>query len=247
MPAHARLHIGTSGWVYRSWRGPFYPVDLPAKKHFAYLAGRFSTVEVNGTFYRLPSAAAIAAWRDQAPPGFLYAIKASRFITHNKKLAEPRASLRKFLDLVMPLGSHLGPLLFQLPPTWHRDAARLDAFLVALREREPRHAVALEFRHPSWFAEEVYAVLRRHGAAFCICHLLGSESPVVVTGRIVYLRLHGHSGKYSGAYGRDGLEPWCRRIRGWLAEGHEVFCYFDNDQGAAAPADAALLREMLAG
>jgi uncharacterized protein YecE (DUF72 family) len=247
MPARERLHIGTSGWVYRAWRGPFYPADLPAKKQFAFLASRFHTVEVNGTFYRLPSAAAIAAWREQAPPGFLYAVKASRFITHNKKLAEPRETLKRFLDLVLPLGPRLGPLLFQLPPTWHCDAARLEAFLGALRERVPRHAVTVEFRHPSWFTEAVYAVLRQHDAAFCICHLVGSESPLVVTARTVYLRLHGRSGKYAGAYGRDGLEPWCQRIRGWLDEEREVFCYFDNDIGAAAPGDALLMQEMLAG
>lgn len=242
--ATPRLSIGTSGWVYRAWRGPFYPPDLPAAQHFAFYRERFRSVELNGTFYRLPSIGTVTAWRAQAGPGFTYAVKVSRFISHNKKLRQPRIHLGIFLAAIAPLGPRLGPLLLQLPPTWRRDTGRLDAFLAAYRElcRQP---LAVEFRHPSWYDDEVTAVLRRHRATFCISHLAGHQSPLTVTARLVYVRLHGSGGKYAGAYGRAGLEPWRARIAGWLADGHDVCCHFDNDIGAAAPQDALLLKEML--
>lgn len=241
----SRLHIGTSGWVYRHWRGLFYPADLPASQQFAFYRQRFRSIELNGTFYRLPSVAAATAWRAQADSGFTYAVKISRFISHNKKLTQPRVHLGIFLAAIAPLGPRLGPLLLQLPPSWQRNDERLDAFLVAYRELAGRRPLAVEFRHPSWYDDEVTAVLRRHRATFCISHLAGHQSPLTVTARLVYLRLHGSGGKYAGAYGRAGLELWRERIAGWLADGHDVCCYFDNDIGGAAPRDALLLQEML--
>jgi uncharacterized protein YecE (DUF72 family) len=245
--ARPRLHIGTSGWAYRGWRGPFYPADLPAARHFAFYRERFRSVEVNGTFYRLPNPGAVAAWRDRAGPGFTFAVKVSRFVSHNKKLRQPRIHLGIFLAAIAPLGPRLGPLLVQLPPSWRRNVERLERFLAAYRELAGGRALAIEFRHPSWHDAEVDAVLRRHHASFCISHLDGRLSPLTVTARMVYVRLHGSAGRYAGGYGRAGLRPWRERIAGWLADGREVFCYFDNDIGAAAPRDALLLQEMLDG
>jgi uncharacterized protein YecE (DUF72 family) len=239
------LHIGTSGWSYRHWRGAFYPRDLPARSHLAFYAGHFASVELNGSFYRLPGEQAVRAWRALAPPGFLFAVKGSRFITHNKKLAEPEIHLPRFLAAMGPLGARFGPVLFQLPPRWQRNAGRLEHFLATFRALAPRRALAIEFRHPSWYHQDITQVLRRYHASFCISHLDGHLSPLTVTAPMVYLRLHGSGGRYAGTYGREGLAPWVAHISGWLADGRRVFCYFDNDIGAAAPADALLLQRLM--
>jgi uncharacterized protein YecE (DUF72 family) len=248
MAKRAQLLIGTSGWSYRHWRGPFYPADLPAAEHFAFYAERFSTVELNATFYRLPSPAAVAAWRAAAPRGFRFVVKGSRFITHNKKLADPARSLDRFATVVIDgLGPRIAAVLFQLPPRWAFAPRRLDDFLTAFRERCGRLRVAVEFRDASWYRDETLLILRRHDAAFCIYHLAGHQSPIAVTADFAYVRLHGSAGKYAGAYGHRGLAPWAERMRGWLAAGTDVLCYFDNDGMAAAPQDALLLRGMLGG
>jgi uncharacterized protein YecE (DUF72 family) len=239
------LHVGTSGWSYRHWRGAFYPADLPAKQHFAFYQEHFRTVELNTTFYHLPRPTTVDGWRRQASAGFIYAVKGSRYITHNKKLTDPEQHLDRFFDLIGELGPRLGPMLFQLPPSWSRNAQRLDAFLAAFRKRARRRAVAVEFRHPSWYHEEIYEILRHRHAALCISHLAGVQSPVMATAATVYLRLHGSGEKYAGAYGAEGLRPWVERISAWLADEREVFCYFDNDIGAAAPQDALLLQALV--
>jgi uncharacterized protein YecE (DUF72 family) len=187
---------------------------------------------------------AVAAWRAQAPPGFRYAVKGSRYITHITKLNDPLPRLATFLERIAGLGPRLGPVLFQLPPGWHFAGARLDAFLTAFRRLAPRRTVSMEFRHPSWYHDDCLAILRRHGAAFCISHLAGEQSPLAVTARTVYVRLHGAGGRYAGEYGESGLAPWRDRIGAWLDEGRDVFCYFDNDIGGAAPRDAQRLQAM---
>ena len=236
------IHIGTSGWSYDAWTGPFYPPGLPAGERLAWYAGRFASVEVDSSFYRLPGADTVARWRAAVPEGFVFSVKASRLITHLKKLKDPERTLPPFLERIAGLGDRLGPLLFQLPPRWGRDPGRLDAFLAALGGR---HRAAVEPRDPSWWHPEVYTVLRRHGAAFCIHDLGGRQSPVEVTADFVYLRLHGPDGPYQGSYDDRALAAWAARIRAWAGEGRAVYGYFDNDEAGYAAHDAGRLLALL--
>lgn len=237
-----RCLIGTSGWVYPHWRGPFYPSDLPQKRWFGFYARHFATVEINNTFYRLPSDAVFDGWREQAPPGFVYALKASRFLTHVKRLADPAAPLEKFLSRARRLGDHLGPILYQLPPNWRVNLERLDGFL-ALLPRDLTHVV--EFRDPTWLVEPTFELLARHGVSFCIISLPGFECPVRATAPTVYIRLHGAEWLYAGRYSLDQLRGWAEIIRRFLEEGCQVFVYFNNDAFGFAVANALELRELL--
>jgi uncharacterized protein YecE (DUF72 family) len=236
-----RYHVGTSGWHYPHWRGAFYPPRLPATRWLEYYARHFDTVEINRSFYRLPSVAAARAWRAGTPRGFVFALKASRYITHMKKLREPRASLRAFVAVARALGAKRGPLLFQLPPHWGCDPARLAAFL----ERLPRGlACAFELRDPSWHNREVYDLLARHNAAFCLYDLAGFATPCVLTADFAYLRLHGPAGAYTGRYDAAQLADWARRIRSWKRL-RAAYVYFDNDAAAHAAHNALALRALL--
>ncbi len=239
----AGIRVGTSGWSYPHWRGVFYPPELPPSRWLAYYQCRLDTVELNNSFYRLPERSTFAAWGREAPEGFAFAVKASRYITHLRKLRGPQAPLRRLLDHARALGPHLGPILFQLPPRWRCDLQRLEAFLEAL----PRGlACAMEFRDPDWWREEVYALLRRHAVAWCIFDLAGTCSPLERTAPLVYLRLHGPGGPYQGCYDRRALAAWARRILAWRGEGRQVWCYFDNDQAGHAVRNALDLRRRLA-
>jgi len=237
------VHIGTSGWHYAHWKGPFYPEGMTAAELLPWYAGRFQTAEINNSFYRLPAAETFAVWREAVPAGFIFAVKASRFITHMKKLTDPAEPLATFLGRASILGEKLGPILFQLPPRWKRNAGRLRSFLDELPEG---YRYAFEFRDESWFDPEIYAALAEHGAAFCIFELAGMLSPREVTADFVYLRLHGPGAAYQGEYGRKGLAPWAEAISAWTRQGKDVYCYFDNDQSGFAPRDARRLQAMLA-
>jgi uncharacterized protein YecE (DUF72 family) len=240
--AATTLWIGTSGWVYRDWRGRFYPEKLPQRRWFAFYAERFPTVELNAPFYGLPSAATVERWRTEAPRGFRYAVKASRLITHVRRLRDAADPLATFIARVRPLGPTLGPLLFQLPPSLRRADALLAAFCALL----PRDlAAAFEFRHPSWFDEAVYALLRERGVAFCVHDWHGMACPHVATASVAYYRFHGPTGGYHGRYGADGLRPWAARIAEMVGSVRDVYVYFNNDIGGAALDDAALLRQLL--
>jgi uncharacterized protein YecE (DUF72 family) len=236
----ARVFIGTSGFHYRHWRGVFYPKALPAREWFSHYARHFDTVEINNTFYRLPEEEVFDDWREQAPAGFCFALKFSRYGSHLKRLKEPRPILRRFLERARRLREHLGPILIQLPPRWRADAGRLDAFLAAT-PRAQRFAV--EFRDPSWLGSPTLAVLRRHGAALCIHDALEGH-PREVTAEFVYLRFHGDS--YVGSYSPQALTAEARRIRQWLQRGLDVHAYFNNDVGGHAVRDALRLRRYLA-
>ena len=234
-----RAWIGTSGYMYPHWRGSVYPRGLPVRRWFAHYAQRFDTVEIDNTFYRLPTAEVFEAWREQAPPGFRYSLKLSRYATHFKRLRDPQDALARFLSAARTLGDHLGPVLVQLPPHWRADPGRLDAFL-ATAPGDVRWAV--EFRDPSWLCEEVYAVLRARGAALCL-HDLIFRHPRRVTAPWVYLRFHGEH--YRGSYSRQFLVAQARRIRGWLAQGLDVYAYFNNDEAGYAVANARDLKRFL--
>ncbi len=239
-----RIHIGTSGWHYAHWVGPFYPAGMPNEEFLPFYTGRFRTVEINNTFYHLPSRKALAGWRDGTPKDFLFACKASRFITHMKKLSDPRESITRFFDTVEELGEKLGPILFQLPPRWHLNLPRLKSFLEALPKQ---HRYAFEFRDESWFGAGTNAVLEEHSAAFCIYDFAGRHAPEVVTSNVVYVRLHGPGEAYRGHYSRAVLGKWARKCRAWAQAGKDVYCYFDNDEKGHAAKDALTLKKLVEG
>lgn len=242
MACQGRVWVGTSGWHYRHWAGTFYPAGLPPDGYLAWYAQRFSSVEINTTFYGLPAEATVRAWRDATPEGFVFACKASRYITHMKKLRETDMALTRFLHGIAPIRDRLGPVLFQLPPHWGRNVQRLNGFLDSLPSGL---SGAFEFRDASWFCPPVYQALHDHGAALCVYDLSGWRSPVRVTSTFVYLRLHGPAPAYGGSYDGRTLRGWARRIDGWRAAGLNVYCYFNNDRGGHAVANAARLSRML--
>jgi uncharacterized protein YecE (DUF72 family) len=234
--------VGCSGWLYPHWRGDFYPKGMPASGWLAHYAGAFDTVELNNSFYRLPEGKRFAAWRRQTPEGFLFAVKASRYLTHMKKLKDPRPPLRLFFSRVRNLRSKLGPVLYQLPPRWKPDAGRLAAFLDALPRRQ-RHA--LEFRDPRWYREDILSMLERRRAALCIHDMRGSESPRRTTAPFVYMRFHGAGARYGGRYPAGALRKEAGWIRERLDSGLDVYAYFNNDSGGHAPRDADRLRNLV--
>jgi uncharacterized protein YecE (DUF72 family) len=237
----AKLRIGTSGWHYKHWRGSFYPAKLPAAEMLAWYGPHFSTVEINNTFYRLPTEDALLTWRQNAPPGFTFSVKASRFITHLKRLREPHDPIELFLSRVDLLGDRLGPILFQLPPNWPLNFERLEQFLPAL---PTKHRYAFEFRDQSWYTAHTYELLRRHNVALCLHDWRGMSWPMELTADFTYIRLHGPTGTYQGNYTSGMLRTWAKRIQQWqkLAD---VFVYFNNDQGGYAIKNAKSLEQLL--
>lgn len=236
------VHIGTSGWHYDHWKGPFYPKGLPADDLLAYYADHFQTVEINNTFYKLPEVKTLTEWRLTVPSGFIFAVKASRYITHRKKLKDPEEPVANFMERIAVLEDKLGPILFQLPPHWNFNSQRLESFLETL---PAQHKYAFEFRDPSWFDDEAYSILEEHDAAFCIYHLAGRLSPKKTTSNLVYVRLHGPVGTYEGRYGAEGLEGWAATLSEWAEQGKQVYCYFDNDEAGYATQDARQLLAMM--
>ena len=236
------VHVGCSGWQYRHWRGDFYPADLPAERWFEHYAARFDTVEINNTFYRLPEAATFAGWKSRAPAGFVFAVKASRYLTHMKKLKDPAEPLERFFTRAARLGRTLGPVLYQLPPRWRLDLDRLATFLEML---PPRRRQAIELREPSWYTDRVFKLLERRRVALCLHDMALSGSGKLIVGPFVYIRFHGPA-KYTGRYSDHTLVDWAD----WLADqargGRPVYAYFNNDAGGHAPRDAARLREAIA-
>jgi len=239
-----RYFVGTSGWHYDHWRGRLYPPELAKARWLTYYARSFPTVEVNASFYRLPTENALRGWYEQSPPGFVFALKASRLITHYRRLLGTAEALALFFARARLLGEKLGPILYQLPPDMARDDTRLAGFLAQL---PPDLKHAIEFRHPSWFTPPVYELLGRHGVAFCVFHLVGLACPLVATAPFVYVRFHGTGGKYWGAYGAERLERWRRQIESLSAGREEVYAYFNNDAEAQAVYDARLLQARLQG
>ena len=240
MPRAALFHVGCSGWQYRHWRGHLYPADLPIARWFDHYASVFDTVEINNSFYRLPEADTFEAWRTRAPAGFLFAVKASRFLTHMKKLKDPEGPISRFFERAARLGRKLGPVLYQLPPRWPKNLPRLEEFLAAL-PRGRRHV--LEFRERSWYSEDVLAALERARVALCLHDMPGSEWFERPVGPFVYVRFHGSGAKYGGRYPDHTLERWAERLAREVSRQRDVYAYFNNDWGGHAPRDAIRLRE----
>ena len=238
----ARARVGCSGWEYKHWKGEFYPDILPRHRWFRHYAGVFDTVEINNSFYRLPQTQTVRAWRLQAPADFLYAVKASRYLTHMRKLKDPAEPLALLFDRAHELGPHLGPVLYQLPPRWKVDYLRLEDFLCVL-PRDARHTV--EFRDASWYSDRTLDLLSRHNVALCLHDMAGSASPRMAVGPFIYVRFHGASAKYAGSYSPAQLEDWAEWLDAQLVEGHDVYAYFNNDVGGHAPRNAVTLRQAL--
>ncbi len=240
----AEIRIGTSGWHYSHWRGPFYPNLCSGAEMLDCYVRQFDTVEINNSFYRLPTPETFKGWRDSTPRNFHFAVKASRFITHNKKLRDPANPLERFIQPVSELREKLGPILFQLPPKWRVNVERLEEFLSALpRGRLWRYA--FEFREPTWLNEKVYEALRRHNAAFCIYELSGFRTPDEITADWTYVRLHGPGGKYQGSYSAAQLGEWAERIAKWSERLKAIYTYFDNDQAGYAVRNALELKRLV--
>jgi uncharacterized protein YecE (DUF72 family) len=237
----ATLRVGTSGFHYRHWRGIFYPKKLSSDEWFSHYAAHFDTVEINSSFYRLPSARTFDAWREAVTPDFCYALKFSRYGSHVKRLKNPRAILGRFLRRAERLEKSLGPILVQLPPNWRPDPVRLATFLNAAPRR---HRWAVEFRDRRWLCDEIFGILKAHGAALCV-HDMIPNYPRPVTTRWVYLRFHGN--RYGGSYSPRHLTARAKEIQAYLADGVDVYAYFNNDAEGYAVQNALELRRYVSG
>ncbi len=240
----ARVLIGTSGWHYELWRGPFFPPGLPIKSQLQYYASQFPTAELNGVFYRTPNPEAVRAWREETGKDFIFAWKASKFITHWKRLSENSVNSLELLENRLSLLSEkAGPVLFQLPPNFQINVERLASFLKLLSNKR---RYSFEFRHSSWYAPRVMKLLRDKNISLCLSDHHDAPAPWKRTADFVYVRGHGPGGRYKGHYGAETLREWAKHIKSWKKQGCDVFVYFDNDQKSAAPFDAAQLKLLLA-
>ena len=228
--------------MYKHWRGLFYPEGLPQKRWFERYADEFDTVEINASFYRLPLATTFDGWREKAPEGFCYAVKVNRFITHLKKLVDVEQALNEFVALARRMEHRLGPLLYQLPPSLKLDLDRLEAFLKLVPKDLSN---VFEFRNKDWYVPELYELLDRYGASFCVHDMPGSKTERISTGPVAYVRFHGGEGKYWGRYSDDGLLSWADWIVGQSRQGRAVWCYFNNDIQGHAIEVAKTLKSMI--
>lgn len=239
----AEIRIGTSGYHYKDWVGRYYPVGMKSNQMLAHYQRDFDTVELNNTFYQLPNESTFDNWRDSTPPGFLYAVKGSRFITHMIKLKDAQRGLTNFMPRAERLGDKLGPILWQLPPGWNVNVERLEEFLSIL---PPQHRYTFELRNETWMTDRVLEVLQKYNAAFCIYELAGYHSPLEITADWTYVRLHGPTRfKYQGSYKDAKMEEWAQRIKTWSKKMKAVYVYFDNDDRAYAVDNALTLKKML--
>lgn len=235
-----QIYIGTSGFSYNHWKENFYPKDLNPKDWLNYYSNVFSTVELNTTFYHLPLISTVKKWHSQVGDNFLFSVKASRYITHQKKLHDCQESVRIFYQKIQELQNKKGPILFQLPPSFKMNKDRLEEFIKNLKKP---HLHVFEFRNDTWFIDEIYEILKKNQIALCITDLNGKISPEEVTADFTYIRLHGPKKAYKGSYGPQ-LKEWKQKIEKWSSKA-SVYCYFDNDEKGYAIQDARTLKEMI--
>lgn len=238
----AHYFIGTSGWHYDDWKGRFYPEKLPKAKWLEFYARHFSTLELNNSFYRLPSEEAFTRWYGSSPPNFTFAVKVSRFITHIKRLKDCDEALDNFMSRCQLLKEKLGPLLCQLPPGLHRDDGVLAAFLEKLPD-SLKHVI--EFRHESWLVEEVFDMLRRYHVGFCVFDMTKLACPLLATADFAYIRFHGRDSIYSSCYTDAELADWAGKIADLTDNLDSVYIYFNNDIEGYALKNAATIRDYL--
>jgi uncharacterized protein YecE (DUF72 family) len=232
----------TSGWHYNHWRNSFYPEDVDTRDFLRYYSQHFLTVEINNSFYKLPTEQTLQLWKETSPDAFVFAAKGSRYITHMKKLKDPEATISSFFERIRVLGNKLGPVLFQLPPRWRCNPQRLRRFLLKL---PPEHRCAFEFRDPSWFDDRVYEALAETDTAFCIYESAGRKSPKKITADLIYVRLHGAGDAYEGSYSRSTLAGWAGAFSAWQRQGKEIYWFFDNDEAGYAAQNALALQGMM--
>jgi len=236
------IRIGTSGWHYAHWEGLYYPDKLPKSKWFEYYAKDFDTVEINNTFYQLPKDQTFKNWHEQAPKNFLFTVKANRFITHIKRLKDPAEPLERFFAGARLLKENLGPFLYQLPPSMHKDLDRLKSFIKCL----PKGKLSVfEFRHKSWFSDDTYELLDKFSVGFCIHDLVGVPTPRIITGDLIYIRFHGPTGRYQGNYTKAMLKNWADWLKEHIKKAHSIYAYFNNDIHAYAVYNAKTLKEQV--
>jgi len=233
-----RYYIGTSGWHYSHWQDRFYPEALSKAKWLEFYASRFTTVELNNSFYRLPSEAAFATWYELSPANFVFAVKVSRFVTHIKRLKDTEEAVERFIGRAKILGEKLGPLLYQLPPNMHRNDERLESFLVTL-PRGLKHVV--EFRHQSWLEAKVFGILHKYNIGFCVFDMPSLSCPLLATADFAYIRFHGGSELYASCYPDEELADWARRLADLAVNLKAVYIYFNNDAEAFAVSNAITL------
>ena len=238
--ASMRYYIGTSGWHYDHWRGEFYPKDMAKSRWLDFYSRHFTTVELNNSFYRLPSEKAFINWKHSSPPGFVFAVKVSRFITHIRRLRGIEEPMANFMARAQFLGGKMGPFLYQLPPNMKRDIELLEDFIRILPE-DTSHVI--EFRHPSWFDDRVFDLLRRNNIGFCIYDMPDCNTPVIATSDTAYLRFHGSHQLYASCYSDKELVGWAKKIPE-LGAGM-VFAYFNNDAEGFAIRNAMTLENLL--
>lgn len=236
------VHIGTSGWSYKHWRGNFYPPELGAKEYLEYYSKHFGTIEINNSFYHLLQDETVRNWVKTVPSNFIFAVKANRYITHIKRLKEPQIRVAHFIESIKSFDEKLGPILFQLPPNFGFNAQRLESFLEALPEN---YRYVFEFRNKSWFNPETYNILRKKNIALCIYNLGDYQSPKEITADFIYIRLHGPGGLGSKKYDDTKLNEFCADIIVFNKQNKDVFCYFNNDEAGYAIQNAFELSEKL--
>jgi uncharacterized protein YecE (DUF72 family) len=240
--ADCHIRVGTSGWYYDHWKELFYPAGLAKSKWFEHYARFFDTVEINNTFYHLPKERTMQRWHEIAPRGFLYTVKASRYITHIRKLKDAAEPLERFFDRVGLLKNKLGPILYQLPPSLHKNLDLLASFIKLLTKK--RTAV-FEFRHKSWYEDDTFELLSQHGVGFCIHDMPDKESPRVVTADVIYIRFHGTTGRYAGSYPKSVLQKWAQWLKDQTKKARAIYIYFNNDIDGHAIKNAKQLKKLM--
>lgn len=237
-----KIYIGTSGWNYKHWKKNFYPEDIKQKDWLKFYSEKFDTVEINNSFYRLPEKKTFKNWKDTVSKNFVFSVKASRYITHMKKLKDPKESVSNFIDNSKSLKEKLGPILFQLPPNWKFNKKRFQNFLKKLSKK---YNYTMEFRNSTWWNDDVFKLLKKNNIAFCIYELENTTTPKKITADFVYVRLHGPDGKYKGIYNKKALSYWAKLFNKWLSNKKDIFCYFDNDEKGFAAKNALQLKNLI--
>lgn len=238
----AKLHLGTSGWHYKQWIGDFYPAKFKASEMLKWYARHFATVEINNSFYRLPSKEDFQRWAATVNEDFCFSVKASQYITHRKRLQDVSNAIENFLNHAQGLERKLGPILFQLPPNWRANVERLEAFLSTLPEQ---HRYVIEFRDLSWYVPKIYTVLKQYRVALCLHDWRALQWPIEFTTDFTYIRFHGPLGTYNDGYSAASLRKWARDVTLWRQKLTNIFLYFNNDQQGHAVRDANTLRNLM--
>jgi len=236
------ISIGTSGWMYNHWKGPFYPEKFPNNEMLKYYANKFKTVEVNSSFYRLPTTKTVQKWMNETPDQFIFSIKASQFITHRKYLKDGQETTKKFFDVIKGLKNKLGVILFQLPPNWHYNYERIREFVEILPKQ---YLYTFEMRHPSWYEQEVFELFKKYNIALCIHDFTGDLFLEKITANFIYIRFHGPIRLYYGKYSSDHLNQWAEKISKWITQNIKIYVYFNNDAHGWAVENALEINKIL--